>query len=83
MNWKEYIKNQAIKGKIPLEWKAKIIYTAETAIEEYKKEIIKEIQILIEELELKKYTLNNKNIDSYFTRLDTLEEIIKLITKCQ
>lgn len=81
MNWKEYIKNQAIKGKIPLEWKAKIIYTAETAIEEYKKEIIKEIQILIEELELKKYTLNNKNIDSYFTRLDTLEEIIKLITK--
>ena len=81
MNWKEYIKNQAIKGKIPLEWKAKIIYTAETAIEEYKKEIIKEIQILIEELELKKYTLNNKNIDSYFTRLDTLEEVIKLITK--
>ena len=81
MNWKEYIKNQAIKGKIPLEWKAKIIYTAETVIEEYKKEIIKEIQILIGELELKKYTLNNKNIDSYFTRLDTLEEIIKLIIK--
>ena len=81
MNWKEYIENQAIKGKIPLEWKAKIIYTAETAIEEYKKEIIKEIQILIGELELKKYTLNNKNIDSYFTRLDTLEEIIKLIIK--
>ena len=81
MNWKEYIKNQAIKGKIPLEWKAKIIYKAETVIEEYKKEIIKEIQILIGELELKKYTLNNKNIDSYFTRLDTLEEIIKLIIK--
>lgn len=81
MKWKKYIENQYIQGRIPQEWKAKIIYTAETAIEEYKKEIIKEIQILIGELELKKYTLNNKNIDSYFTRLDTLEEIIKLIIK--
>jgi hypothetical protein len=81
MKWKKYIENQYIQGRIPQEWKVKIIYTAETAIEEYKKEIIKEIQILIGELELKKYTLNNKNIDSYFTRLDTLEEIIKLIIK--
>lgn len=81
MKWKEYIENQHLKGRIPQEWKAKIIYTAETAIEEYKKEMIKEIQILIGELELKRYTLDSKSIDSYFTRLSTLEEIIKLIIK--
>ena len=40
MKWKKYIENQYIQGRIPQEWKAKIIYTAETAIEEYKKEII-------------------------------------------
>lgn len=81
MKWKEYIENQHLKGRIPQEWKAKIVFTAETAIEEYKKEMIKEIQILIGELELKRYTLDSKSIDSYFTRLDTLEEIIKLIIK--
>lgn len=81
MNWKEYIENQAIKGKIPLEWKAKIIYTAETAIEEYKKEMIKEIKTLMEESKSKRDTINDECINPYFARLDTLEEIIKLIAK--
>lgn len=81
MNWKEYIENQAIKEKIPLEWKAKIIYTAETAIEEYKKEMIKEIKTLMEESKSKRDTINDECINPYFARLDTLEEIIKLIAK--
>jgi hypothetical protein len=79
MNWKEYIENQAIKGKIPLEWKAKIIYTAETAIEDYKIELMKKIKTLIEESKSKRDTINDECINPYFARLETLEEIIKLI----
>lgn len=43
MKWKNYIENQSIQGRIPQEWKAKIITTAETAIEDYKIELLKEI----------------------------------------
>jgi len=76
MKWKEKLDKDE---RVPKEWKSKITVIVESAIEEYKKEMIKEIQILIGELELKRYTLDSKSIDSYFTRLSTLEEIIKLI----
>ena len=78
MKWKEKLDKDE---RVPKEWKSKITVIVESAIEEYKKEMIKEIQILIGELELKRYTLDSKSIDSYFTRLSTLEEIIKLIIK--
>lgn len=81
MKWKKYIEDQHLKGKIPLEWKAKIIYTAETAIEEYKKEMIKEIKTLMEESKSKRDTINDECINPYYARLDTLEEIIKLVNK--
>jgi hypothetical protein len=81
MSWKTYIDNQALKGRIPQEWKVKIISTAETAIEEYKKEMIKEIKTLMEESKSKRDTINDECINPYFARLDTLEEIIKLIAK--
>lgn len=81
MSWKTYIDNQALKGRIPPEWKAKIVSTAETAIEEYKKEMIKEIKTLMEESKSKRDTINDECINPYFARLDTLEEIIKLIAK--
>lgn len=81
MKWKEYIENQHLKGRIPQEWKAKIVFTAETAIEEYKKEMIKEIKTLMEESKSKRDTINDECINPYFARLDTLEEIIKLIAK--
>ena len=81
MKWKTYIDNQALKGRIPPEWKAKIITTAETAIEDYKIELLKEIKTLLEESKLKRDTINDECINPYFARLDTLEEIIKLIAK--
>jgi hypothetical protein len=81
MSWKTYIDNQALKGRIPQEWKVKIISTAETAIEEYKKEMIEEIKTLMEESKSKRDTINDECINPYFARLDTLEEIIKLIAK--
>lgn len=81
MSWKTYIDNQALKGRIPPEWKAKIIYTAETAIEDYKIELLKEIKTLMEESKSKRDTINDECINPYFARLDTLEEIIKLIAK--
>ena len=81
MKWKTYIDNQALKGRIPPEWKAKIVSTAETAIEDYKIELLKEIKTLLEESKLKRDTINDKCINPYFARLDTLEEIIKLIAK--
>lgn len=32
MKWKEYIENQHLTGRIPQEWKVKIIFTAEKNI---------------------------------------------------
>ena len=81
MKWKEYIENQYIQGRIPQEWKVKIIFTAETAIEEYKKDLLKDISNILDQLIKQKELINSENKSSYFTRLDTLEEIIKLITK--
>lgn len=81
MSWKTYIDNQALKGRIPPEWKAKIVSTAETAIEDYKIELLEKIKTLLEESKLKRDTINDECINPYFARLDTLEEIIKLITK--
>ena len=79
MKWKEYIENQHLKGRIPQEWKVKIIFTAETAIEEYKKDLLKDINNILDQLIKQKELINSENKSSYFTRLDTLEEIIKLI----
>jgi len=81
MKWKNYIENQSIQGRIPQEWKAKIITTAETAIEDYKIELLEKIKTLLEESKLKRDTINDECINPYYARLDTLEEIIKLITK--
>lgn len=81
MSWKTYIDNQALKGRIPQEWKIKIITTAETAIEDYKIELLEKIKTLIEESKSKRDTINDECINPYFARLDTLEEIIKLIAK--
>lgn len=81
MKWIEYIENQYIQGRIPQEWKAKIITTAETAIEDYKIELLEKIKTLLEESKLKRDTINDECINPYFARLDTLEEIIKLIAK--
>jgi hypothetical protein len=81
MSWKTYIDNQDLKGRIPPEWKAKIVSTAEIAIEDYKIELLKEIKTLMEESKSKRDTINDECINPYFARLDTLEEIIKLITK--
>jgi len=83
MSWKTYIDNQALKGRIPQEGKAKIITTAETAIDDYKLELLEEIKTLMEESKSKRDTINDECINPYYARLDTLEEIIKLITKCQ
>ena len=81
MKWKEYIENQAIQGRIPQEWKVKIITTVEAAIDDYKLELLKEIKTLLEESKSKRDIINDECINPYFARLDTLEEIIKLITK--
>lgn len=79
MKWKEYIENQHLKGRIPQEWKAKIVFTAETAIEEYKKDLLKDINNILDQLIKQKELINSENKSPYFSRLDALEEIIKLI----
>ena len=81
MKWKEYIENQYIQGRIPQEWKVKIISTAEAAIDDYKLELLEEIKTLLEESKSKRDIINDECINPYFARLDTLAEIIKLITK--
>lgn len=81
MNWKEYIENQAIQGRIPPEWKAKIISTADLAVNEYKIELLDALGIILKESKAKRDTINDECINPYFARLETIEEIIKLITK--
>jgi ribosomal protein L18E len=81
MNWKTYIENQALQGRITPEWKALIVTTAEQAVEEYKVELMKEINTLLEKSKSKRDTINDECINPYFARLDTFEEIIKLINK--
>lgn len=81
MKWKKYIEDQHLKGRIPQEWKAKIVSTAETAIEGYKIELLKQINILLEKSKLNKDSISEKCINTYSARLDTFEEIIKLIIK--
>lgn len=81
MNWKDYIENQYIQGRIPQEWKVKIITTVEAAIDDYKLELLKEIKTLLEESKSKRDIINDECINPYFARLDTLAEIIKLIIK--
>ncbi len=81
MSWKTYIDNQALKGRIPPEWKVKIITTAELAIEDYKIKLMKEIKTLLEESKSKRNPINEECINPYHARLVTLEEIIKLIVK--
>ena len=44
-------------------------------------ELLEKIKTLLEESKLKRDTINDECINPYFARLDTLEEIIKLITK--
>ena len=44
-------------------------------------ELLKEIKTLMEESKSKRDTINDECINPYFARLDTLEEIIKLIAK--
>lgn len=81
MKWKNYIENQYIQGRIPPEWKAKIVSTAETAIEEYKVGLLKQIKVLMEEFKSKRDTINDEFINPYHAKLVTLEEITKIITK--
>ena len=64
MKWKKYIEDQYLKGRIPQEWKVKIISTAEEAIEEYKKDLLKEIDNILKE-------------DIHFS--DTILKILKII----
>ena len=81
MKWKNYIENQYIQGRIPQEWKAKIVSTAETAIEEYKVDLLNQIKTLLQESKSKRDSINNEFINPYHARLDTLEKIIKIIIK--
>jgi len=81
MNWKTYIENQALQGRITPEWKALIVTTADQAVEEYKIELMKEINALLDASKAKRDTINDECINPYFARLETLEEIIKLINK--
>ena len=78
MKWKEKLNKDE---RVPKEWKSKITVIVESAIEDYKIELLKEIKTLLEESKLKRDTINDECINPYFARLDTLEEIIKLITK--
>ena len=46
MKWKRHLENQANEGRLSIEWKAKILSTAEQAIREYKQELLLKINNL-------------------------------------
>ena len=78
MKWKDKILKQKEQGRIPEEYFGLIVSTVEQAIIEQKIEIITELQNLTATTIQNKYNITSA---SYVTRLETIQEILKLITK--
>lgn len=78
MKWKDKILKQKEQGRIPEEYFGLIVSTVEQAIIEQKIEIITELQNLTATTIQNKYNITS---ESYVTRLETIQEILKLITK--
>jgi len=81
MKWKDKILKQKEQGRIPEEYFGLIVSTVEQAIIEQKIELIDGLNNLYEEGRTKRDSISSQNITSYFARLETIQEILKLITK--
>ena len=78
MKWKDKILKQKEQGRIPEQYFGLVLANVEQAIDDYKLEIITELQNLRGTTIQNKYNVTS---ESYVTRLETIQEILNLINK--
>lgn len=75
MKWKKYIENQALIGRIPPEWKAKILLTAEQAVAEYRTNLLNNLHSVIKNMK----PLKEESTEEYLNKLKLIEQITNLM----
>ena len=79
MKWKDKISKLKEEGRLPEEYYALIISIVDIAINEKRIENLENLNKLFEETKKQKDLINSRNIIPYHTRLETIEEIIKIL----
>ena len=81
MKWKDKILKQKEQGRIPEQYFGIVLANVEQAINEYKLELLYNIEILYQNSNKNKDSIEERNKSAYYTRLETIQEIIKIINK--
>mgnify|MGYP001256830528 FL=1 len=81
MKWKDKILKQKEQGRIPEQYFGIVLANVEQAINEYKLELLDNIEILYQNSNKNKDSIEERNKSAYYTRLETIQEIIKIINK--
>ena len=81
MKWKDKILKQKEQGRIPEQYFGIALANVEQAINEYKLELLDNIEILYQNSNKNKDSIEERNKSAYYTRLETIQEIIKIINK--
>ena len=81
MKWKDKILKQKEPGRIPEQYFGIVLANVEQAINEYKLELLDNIEILYQNSNKNKDSIEERNKSAYYTRLETIQEIIKIINK--
>ena len=81
MKWKDKILKQKEQGSIPEQYFGIVLANVEQAINEYKLELLDNIEILYQNSNKNKDSIEERNKSAYYTRLETIQEIIKIINK--
>ena len=79
MKWKDKISKLKEEGRLPEEYYALIVSTVDVALSEKRIENLEKVNKLLEETKKQKDLLSTRNIIPYHTRLETIEEIIKIL----
>jgi len=81
MKWKDKILKQKEQGRIPEQYFGLVVANVEQAINKYKLELLDNIEILYQNSNKNKDSIEERNKSAYYTRLETIQEIIKIINK--
>lgn len=81
MKWKDKILKQKEQGRIPEQYFGLVLANVEQAINEYKLELLDNLEILYQNSNKNKDSIEERNKSAYYTRLETIQEIIKTISK--
>ena len=81
MKWKEKLLKLKEQGRIPEEYFGLILVIVEQTINEYKLKLLDNLEILYQNSNKNKDSIEERNKSAYYTRLETIQEIIKIINK--